>query len=97
MKIRIFQALVTCLIVTITIYSFVPAAYAAKPKISADTVEGMSIEEIKKGINTNRFTCEELVSAYIDRIESYDQKGPELNAVINIKNKSASALFSLDR
>ena len=55
-----------------------------KSYISDETsfLEEISIKEIQSGYQNNRYTVNDIVSAYIDRINSIDQSGPYLNSVL---------------
>ncbi|MFD2617542.1 amidase [Terrilactibacillus laevilacticus] len=85
------------LVVLGLLLTFVPSTNAAKPPISAKSVEGMSISKIESGIKTHKFSCQQLVSAYTDRIKAYDKQGPKLNAVINMNPKAESQAAALDK
>ena len=52
-----------------------------KSYISDETsfLEEISIKEIQSGYQNNSYTVKDIVSAYIDRINSIDQSGPNLN------------------
>ena len=52
-----------------------------------DVVEA-GIAELREGLHTGRFTAEQLVEAYLARIEAYDRSGPALNAVV-VMNEDA--------
>lgn len=82
--------------ITVLTFSFVPTINAAKPSISSDSVKELSIEEIQNGINSNRFTCQDLISAYTERIKAYDQQGPDLNAVITLNSEAEAQAQALD-
>ncbi|WP_344124782.1 amidase [Kocuria aegyptia] len=49
-----------------------------------------SIAELRAALESGRTTSEELVTAYLARIEAYDRGGPELNAVV-VDNPAALA------
>ncbi|WP_158453675.1 amidase [Paenibacillus beijingensis] len=73
------------------------AHYARLASISADTVEGLSIEQIESGLRSGAFTCQQLISAYTARIEAYDQQGPMLNAIINMNENAKAEAAELDK
>lgn len=43
-----------------------------------------TVAQIHAAMREGTLTCRELVEAYLDRIEAYDQKGPAINSVITI-------------
>ena len=49
-----------------------------------------TIEELRAGLAAGRFTSEELVAAYLERIEAYDRSGIRLNALV-VMNPAAPA------
>jgi amidase len=54
-----------------------------------DVVEA-TIEELRAGLDAGRFTSEQLVAAYLERIEAYDRSGIRLNALV-VMNPDAPA------
>jgi len=52
--------------------------------VSRDRVEERSIAELSRALAAEDTSSEDLVSAYIDRIEEIDRAGPRLNSVIAI-------------
>ncbi|HEX9788433.1 MAG TPA: amidase family protein, partial [Candidatus Binatia bacterium] len=53
-----------------------------------------TIDQVHAAYKSGEFTCRRLVQMYLDRIESYDQKGPAINAIISL---NADALKEADR
>lgn len=43
-----------------------------------------TVAQIHAAMREGTLTCRELVEAYLDRIEAYDQKGPAINSVITV-------------
>ena len=60
-----------------------------RPDSAFDVVEA-SIAQLRAALESCRTTSEELVTAYLARIEAYDREGPELNAVV-VDNPDALA------
>lgn len=60
-----------------------------------DVVEA-TVDEIHDAMEAGELTSEELVNQYLDRIEAYDQKGPEVNAVITVNEDAAERAAELD-
>jgi len=55
-----------------------------------------SIRELQAAMADGRVSSERLVELYLERIATYDQVGPRLNAVIHINPKAASDARELD-
>ena len=46
--------------------------------------EEATIEGTHAALSSGRFTCVQVVRAYLNRIENYDHRGPALNSIIAI-------------
>ncbi len=68
-------------------------AFANEPPAPFQVVEA-SISEIQDALLRRRLTARQLVQAYLDRIEAYDQKGPVLRCIISL---DPAALREADR
>lgn len=66
-----------------------------REKMTTEIVEA-TIDEIHEAYEAGDLTCQELVETYLDRIEAYDQNGPELNAIININPKATEQAAERD-
>lgn len=55
-----------------------------------------TIEGIHEAYNSGRLTSRQLVQMYLDRIEAYDQKGPQINSIITINSKALEEADRLD-
>lgn len=55
------------------------------------------ISQIQKGYENGSFTIKEVVQAYIERIESIDKNGPQLNSIIQINPDAIKIAEELDR
>lgn len=55
-----------------------------------------SIDEIHAAYRSNDLTCQELVEEYLNRIDTYDQNGQELNAIINVNPQAMEQAIELD-
>ena len=60
-------------------------------------IEEISIKEIQIGYQNNRYTVNDIVSTYIDRIKSVDQSGPNLNSILTINPDAYKIADSLDK
>lgn len=56
-----------------------------------------SIEQFQEGYNNGDFTIEEVVRAYIDRIESIDKNGPSLSSLVIINPDAITIAKELDK
>jgi amidase len=72
------------------------AALTTKPR-TRFMLEEASIEELRKGIEEGRHTARSLTSAYLERIEELDKRGPALNAVIELNRDALKIAAELDR
>lgn len=55
-----------------------------------------SVTELRAALAGGAVTSVELVAAYLDRIEAYDQRGPALNAMITVNPRAAETAAALD-
>jgi amidase len=65
--------------------------------LSRDRVEERSIAELSRALAAGDTSSEDLVSAYIDRIEAIDRTGPRLNSVIAINPDALAQAREADR
>jgi len=56
-----------------------------------------TIADIEAAMDKGALTSEKLVQLYLNRIETYDQKGPKLNTVITLNKKALETARALDR
>ena len=73
-------------------------ASAPGPTISAEPFDlaEATIAEIESAFLSEELTCVELISGYLARIEAYDGKGPELNAIITVNPRALDVAAALD-
>ena len=55
-----------------------------------------TIEDIHTGYKFGTLTCRQLVQMYLDRIEAFDKKGPNINALITINAEALQEADALD-
>lgn len=55
-----------------------------------------TIERLHEAMSAGKLTCEALVRMYLERIERYDQKGPKINAVIQVNPLALERAKALD-
>jgi amidase len=60
-------------------------------------LEEIDIEQLQLGYENEDYTAEQVVQAYIERIEQIDRSGPSLNAVLSIHPDALSIAADLDR
>ena len=65
--------------------------------LSRDRVEERSIAELSRALAAGDTSSEDLVSAYIERIEAIDRAGPRLNSVIAINPDALAQAREADR
>src|ERR1041384_8007324 len=55
-----------------------------------------TIAEVHSAYASRQLTCRQLVEMYLDRIETYDKRGPAINAVITINPDALNEADRLD-
>jgi len=55
-----------------------------------------SVDEVHAAYKSGALTAHELVQAYLDRIDAYDQKGPAINCIITINPRALAEADALD-
>src|SRR5579864_7440027 len=73
-----------------------PIAWAQRAPAPFNVVEA-TIADIHGAMTARRLTCHALVQAYLDRIEAYDKKGPDINAIVEINPNALAEADDLDR
>ena len=63
---------------------------------NAFNVVEATIEDIHTGYKSGTLTCRQLVQMYLDRIEAFDKKGPNINALITINAEALKEADALD-
>ena len=84
---------------TVAMVGFCATTACAAP--SADSLPAFevmekSISELSQALQSGEVTSRELVDLYLDRIDAYDQEGPELNAVIALNPDAVTDAAALD-
>lgn len=59
-------------------------------------LETATIEDINKAFDAGALTSEKLVQMYLKRIDAYDKKGPQINAIITLQPKALELARALD-
>ena len=60
-------------------------------------LEEMTIQELRKGIETGRFTCRQISEMYLERIEALNRQGPRLYAVLETNPEALEIAEKLDQ
>jgi amidase len=60
-------------------------------------VDEATISRIHAALAARTITCADLVRAYLDRIDAYDDKGPTLRAIISINPRALELAKEMDR
>ena len=55
-----------------------------------------TIDDVQASLTSGEITCRELVEAYLDRIEAYDKRGPELNAIQHVNSRALEEADEFD-
>jgi hypothetical protein len=74
---------------------FVPDARAQAPFQSFELMEA-TIPQLQAALAAGTITSKELVTAYLARIEAYDQRGPALNAISVLNGKALDEALAMD-
>ncbi len=57
----------------------------------------LTIYEVHSAYRTGRYTCQELIQAYLDRIEALEKNGPKLGAVLALSTTALEEADALDK
>jgi Asp-tRNA(Asn)/Glu-tRNA(Gln) amidotransferase A subunit family amidase len=60
-------------------------------------VEEATVSQVHAALASRRITCVQLVRAYLARIAAYDDKGPELRAILSVNERAVEIAQSMDR
>jgi len=67
------------------------------PKSATFRFEEQTIQQIQQGYKDGTFTIKEVVQAYLDRIDSIDKHGPQLNSMIALNPDAIQIAEELDK
>lgn len=70
-----------------------PAGAQSPPFVLEET----SVRQIHDALAARTLTCAQLVRAYLARIEAYDDRGPQLRAILTVNAQATELAESLDR
>src|SRR5688500_15248724 len=55
-----------------------------------------TVDDIHAAFKSGKLTAQQLVQAYLDRIDAYDKKGPNINSVITLNPNALADAQKLD-
>ncbi len=73
------------------------ACQPSQSKFEQLGLEEATIEELHENYKNGTYTAKDVVEAYLERIEQYDQNGPKINSVITINPDAIGIAEELDR
>ena len=74
-----------------------PRIYAqAKRDTSRFAIMEATIDQVHAAYKARRLTAHQLTEAYLDRIHTYDQQGPKINAIITLNARALEEADKLD-
>src|SRR5437762_191216 len=76
--------------------SFVRELESQPPEVQAFALDEVTIDELQARMHDGRETAQSLVAAYLERIDAIDQRGPTINAVIELNPAASSIAKTLD-
>jgi amidase len=86
------------LILLLSLLSCQPVADKSKAgKAYKINVEEITISQLQAGYKEGKFTITEVVKVYLDRIDSLDKNGPQLNSIIVINPDALQIAAALDK
>jgi len=75
----------------------VMGAFLLSPAVEAAELDEVGIAELRKGMETGKYTARSIVEAYLKRIDEIDRKGPAVNSVLEVNPDALSIADQLDR
>ena len=79
------------------IFLFLLANCIEKPKNNMLDLDEYTIEMLQKGYSDKLFTVTEVVTYYLNKIDSIDKSGPELNSIISVNPDAIVIAKKLDK
>jgi len=81
-----------------TLYAALVVVLASPSPVAAQDFQLLetTIHDVHEAMRAGRLTCHQLVQGYLDRIEAYDQRGPQLNTVQHLNPRALEQADSLD-
>jgi amidase len=96
------QPIVRAAALVVVAITAAPAAYTAPARLAPPAAQSFVLEEttvaqIHAALAAGTTTCARLVRAYLDRIEAYDDRGPELRAILTVNPRAMELAEAVDR
>ena len=82
--------------VTATLAAALLSGQSNKENAKPFEVVETTIDQVQAAYKSGKLNAHQLVQAYLDRINAYDQQGPRLNAIITINPKALEEADRLD-
>jgi amidase len=79
-----------------TVAALGPELKAAPPAVSGPVIEEATLDHLQAGLAEGRWTSEQLVAAYVARINTLDTAGPKLGAVLELNPDAPALAQALD-
>lgn len=76
---------------------FAPCPLSARTQPQAFALEEATVAGIHAALAKGLINCRQLVRLYLDRIAAYDDKGPAINAILNVNPHAMAIAERLDR
>ena len=73
------------------------ACQPSKSKFEQLGLEEATINELHENYKNGTYTAKDVVEAYLERIEEYDQNGPKINSVITVNPDAVAIAEQLDK
>jgi amidase len=82
----------------VTLFAAIAIALGSALPAQAEVLDisSASIAELNQAYASGKLTSEKVVAAYLKRIEAYDKRGPNINAVITLNPKALATAKALD-
>lgn len=82
---------------TLLLFAFFIACQPSQSKFDQLKLEEATIEKLHENYRNGTYTAKDVVEAYLERMEQYDQNGPKINSVITINPDAISIAEELDK
>jgi Asp-tRNA(Asn)/Glu-tRNA(Gln) amidotransferase A subunit family amidase len=94
---KVFSPIVLCALIAVAGVAPRSPAQSQAGRASTFVPEEASISTIRDALTSSDVTCVQVVQAYLRRIETYDDRGPALNAIISVSKSALETAAELDR
>ncbi len=87
---------IICLFIILILFSCDQTSKSSTSIRVIDLIES-SIEDVQTAYQNGTYTCVELVKSYLDRIETIDKDGPQLNSILQVNPDALFIAAQLDK